>query len=162
MAQDDDVLANCASRIRNRSDFRDTLFQSQRRFCANRPTGRETHMRHNDVCTSLRQQTSLVRIERIRGREQIQFVGGRNTVDLQLKSHASFLKVGTKGPVNQAHRWKVLNAGKPHVAKFPQKLITQHEGISPANTGEHRRVSDGCDHFPSHLFDNLIGIAIRQ
>ena len=162
MAKRDHVAPHLLAGRADRPNLFHAIVERLGGFRPNRPLGGQPHVRHHDIGPCPRHRPPLLDRERIRRCQHVHLVCGGDHFHLERIAHARLFQIRPKHAVDQAHGGEILDACKPQVAQFPQKMIAQHKGIRPIHPGQHGRVRHSGEDFTRHFFHDLVGIAIRQ
>ena len=69
-------------------------------------------------------------------------------------------RFGAEDAVDQADGGEVLDAVEAHRLQLAQEDRHDAERIGAADAGQHRRVADDRQHFPRHVQDDRVGVAV--
>src|SRR6478672_6751003 len=137
-------------------------FKRQRGFRADRTAGGEAQVGDENVRTSLRHGDRLRRIENIRSRQEVLFMGQVDHLNLQGVAHSGFFQVLPEGSVDQSDSRKVLHARKADSGDAVEEAIEVAKRVGAIYSCEHGRSLDDWQDFLCHFHHDVIGIAISQ
>ena len=117
-------------------------------------------MGNQHIRARLGHRPGLVGVEDIRAGEHLQLAGLTDHLHLQPIAHPRLFQIGPHHPVDQPDRWKVLHPVEAHTLQLAQEVGHQPEGVGAAYARQHRCIHHHRQHFPRHLHDNRVGIAV--